>query len=70
MFTKNVHPVERVVRVLAGLSLVSLAFWGPSNPWFLIGIVPILTGVFGYCPPYAFLGINTCNLGKKETSQK
>ena len=57
---KNVHPVERVVRVVVGLGLTSLAFVGPSNPWFLLGLIPVATGLLGWCPPYAILGISTC----------
>jgi hypothetical protein len=62
---KNIHTIERGARVLIGAVLMSLAFWGPSNSWFLLGVVPLLTGLVGWCPPYALLGINTCNLGKK-----
>jgi len=57
---KNIHPVERVVRVAVGLLLVGLAFWGPSNYWFLLGLIPLSTGLVGWCPPYAMLGISTC----------
>ena len=57
---KNIHPIERVIRVVVGLVLTSMAFVGPANPWFLIGIVPVLTGLIGWCPPYQVLGINTC----------
>lgn len=57
---KNIHPIERVFRVLIGLVLVSLAFVGPANLWFLVGIVPIFTGLSGWCPPYQLLGISTC----------
>ena len=64
--TKNIHSVERVVRVVAGLFLMSLAFWGPSNRWFLLGAAPLLTGLLGWCPPYALLGINTCRLGARK----
>ena len=56
---KNIHPVERVVRIALGAFLVSLAFWGPTNIWFLLGIIPLLTGFAGWCPPYALLGIST-----------
>lgn len=65
--TKNVHPVERGIRVGVGLLLISMAFWGPSSLWFLLGIVPLATGLMGWCPPYALLGINTCNLGQKKS---
>ncbi len=64
--TKNVHPVERIVRVAGGLFIASLAFWGPANSWFLLGLIPVATGLSGWCPPYALLGINTCRLGKKN----
>ena len=57
---KNIHPVERIVRVVGGLVLASLAFWGPQNNWFLLGLIPVATGLLGWCPPYALLGISTC----------
>jgi len=60
----NIHKVERVIRILAGIGLTSMAFIGPANNWFLLGLVPLLTGLVGWCPPYAMLGINTCNIGK------
>jgi Protein of unknown function (DUF2892) len=61
---KNIHPIERVLRVIIGLVLISFAFVGPANLWFLLGIVPVLTGLSGWCPPYQILGINTCKLKK------
>ncbi|MBL7714741.1 MAG: DUF2892 domain-containing protein [Bdellovibrionales bacterium] len=57
---KNIHPYERAVRVVAGLVLVSFAFIGPANLWFLLGLIPLATGLVGWCPPYAMLGISTC----------
>ena len=54
------HPIERVVRVLVGLVLLSLVFIGPKTAWGWIGIVPILTGASGLCPLYTLLGISTC----------
>jgi Protein of unknown function (DUF2892) len=62
---KNIHSIERAIRIIAGLVLVSLAFIGPANHWFLLGLIPLATGLMGWCPPYAMLGINTCNIGKK-----
>ena len=56
---KNIHPVERGIRVIAGLVLISLAFVGPQNKWFLLGVIPLLTGFLGWCPPYQLLGIST-----------
>jgi hypothetical protein len=58
--TINIHPIERKVRVVGGLFIASLAFWGPTNYWFLIGLVPVATGLMGWCPPYSLLGISTC----------
>ena len=63
---KNIHTIERIVRVVLGAGLISLAFVGPANSWFFLGAVPLLTGLVGWCPPYAMLGINTCNLGKNK----
>jgi len=55
---KNICPCERAVRVVAGLALASLAFWGPQNMWFLLGLVPAVFGLIGWCPLYAALKIN------------
>jgi hypothetical protein len=57
---KNIQPIERIVRVLAGVALISLVFVGPQSSWFLLGIVPVFTGLSGWCPPYQLLGISTC----------
>ncbi len=59
---KNVGSIDKVVRVIAGLILLSLLFIVEGNArwWGLLGIVPILTVVMGWCPAYALLGINTC----------
>ncbi len=64
----NIHPIERVLRIVLGLALLSQAFMGLENSWFLLGAVPLLTGLLGWCPPYAMLGINTCQLGNKKLS--
>ncbi len=57
---KNVGNTERGIRVVVGLVLVSLVFVGPQTPWGWIGLLPIATGLMGWCPPYALFGINTC----------
>ncbi len=61
---KNIHSQERTIRILIGGALIALAFVGPSNKWFLLGFIPLLTGIIGWCPPYALLGINTCERKK------
>ncbi len=57
--TRNEGTVDRVVRVVAGLALLSLVFVGPKTWLGLIGLVPLLTGLVGYCPLYRMLGIHT-----------
>jgi len=54
------HPVERVLRVLVGVVVLSLVFIGPKTAWGWIGLLPTLTGVTGLCPLYTILGISTC----------
>ena len=66
--TTNIHSVERIVRVILGLGLTAMAFVGPANLWFLLGLIPLATGIIGWCPPYAMLGINTCSIGKGKHS--
>jgi len=60
----NEGKIDRILRVIAGLVLLSLTVVGPQSMWGLIGIVPLLTGVVGYCPLYSMLGINTCPVRK------
>jgi len=57
--TKNINDSERVIRFIVGAVITSLAFWGPTNLWYLLGIIPMLTGFVGTCPLYMMLGINT-----------
>jgi hypothetical protein len=64
----NIHPIERGARIAVGLILTSLAFWGPRNYLFLLGLIPVFTGLVGWCLPYALLGINTC--GKPASGDK
>ncbi len=58
--TRNVGGMDRVVRIVAGLALLALGAFGPLGWWGVIGLVPLATGLAGWCPPYAMLGINTC----------
>ena len=62
MLPQNEHPIERVVRVVVGLGLLSLLVAGPVPGWGLIGlvgIVPLATGLLGTCPVYTALGMST-----------
>lgn len=60
----NVGSIDRAIRIAAGLGLVAWAAMG-GPVWAWIGVVPVATGLFGFCPAYPLLGINTCPM-KKE----
>ncbi|GAA0284252.1 DUF2892 domain-containing protein [Alteraurantiacibacter aestuarii] len=60
MFATNVGSADRVIRIVLGLILLSLTMVGPQTPWGLIGLVPLLTGLFRTCPLYSLIGVNTC----------
>ena len=56
---KDVGGIDRSVRIVAGLVLIGIALAGVS-PWGWVGIVPLATGLMGWCPPYAIFGMSTC----------
>jgi len=58
----NEGNLDRTLRVVVGLGLLATVFIGPQTPWGWVGLLPLLTGVFGYCPAYTLLGIKTCPL--------
>ena len=60
MFQVNVGHVDRALRIIVGLVLLSLVFVGPKTMWGLIGIIPIITGLTRRCPAYSPFGISTC----------
>lgn len=62
---KNEGNLDRILRVGVGLGLLSLIFVGPQTMWGAIGIVPLLTGLVGFCPLYKIMGFNTCPLSTK-----
>ena len=63
---KNVGSIDKVIRYIIGVALLSLLFLIPGNLKFLglIGLVLILTAAFSFCPLYAILGIKTCPVKK------
>lgn len=61
----NVGSTDRVLRIVAGLVLIGLAATNTVGMWGYIGIVPLLTGIFKFCPAYALFGLNTCPMEKK-----
>jgi hypothetical protein len=65
MLSKNVGSIDRILRIVVGLGLISLVFLGPQTPWGWVGVVPLLTAFIGFCPLYTLLGIRTCPVGLK-----
>lgn len=61
---KNVGSLDRALRIIAGIVLLSLVFVGPQTPWGWIGVVPLLTALIGWCPAYRLLGISSCSTSK------
>lgn len=62
---RNEGTLDRALRIILGLVLLSLVFVGPQSLWGLIGLVPLLTGLIGYCPLYQIVGLNTCPMKKQ-----
>ena len=56
----NVGGIDRMLRVALGVVLITLAATGTVGVWGWLGLVPLATGLLGWCPPYAWLGLNTC----------
>jgi hypothetical protein len=65
--TANVGILDRSIRIVAGIALIVLAAMGKVGPWGYIGIVPLATGLFRYCPLYRLLGLNTCPMSSSKT---
>ena len=58
--TQNIGNIERIIRIVGGLVLIALAATGTVGVWGWLGLMPLATGLVGWCPPYSLLGINTC----------
>lgn len=56
MFCRNVGNTDRIIRVLVGLVLIALVFVGPKTPWGWVGLLPLVTGLVGWCGLYTLLG--------------
>jgi hypothetical protein len=55
----NVGSIDRILRMVVGLALIGLAATGTIGVWGWIGIGPLVTGLFKFCPAYTLLGVNT-----------
>jgi hypothetical protein len=62
--TRNEGTIDRALRIIFGLILISLVFVGPQTAWGWVGVIPLVTGAIGSCPLYSILGINTCSISK------
>ena len=58
----NIGKTDRIIRIVAGLLLLSLVFIGPQTLWGLVGLIPLATAFINFCPAYKLLGMDT--LGK------
>ncbi|GGD44490.1 YgaP family membrane protein [Croceicoccus pelagius] len=51
---------DRILRVVVGLLVIALVFVGPQTSWGWLGLIPLITGLVGFCPLYRIVGFNTC----------
>lgn len=64
----NVGGIDRILRIIVGIVLIALAATHTIGLWGYIGILPLLTGVFRFCPAYTLLGVRTCPMKKPDAS--
>ncbi len=62
---KNIGNIDRIGRIILGVILLSLTVIGPKTLWGLIGIIPLATAAFSFCPFYPILGFSSCPIDKK-----
>jgi membrane protein implicated in regulation of membrane protease activity len=62
----NAGTLDRAIRVVIGLGLISLVFIGPQSMLGWLGVVPLVTGALGFCPAYKLLGLSTCPVQKPK----
>jgi hypothetical protein len=65
LFKNNTGKLDRIIRVILGALLVGNVFTGLQTPVGWVGLILIVTGLFGSCPVYSILGISTKTLGEK-----
>lgn len=62
----NVGGLDRILRIAVGIVLIALSAMGVVGVWGWIGVVPLLTGLIGWCPAYPILGISTCPMKNQD----
>ena len=65
----NEGTIDRTLRVILGIALISLVLVGPRTLWGLVGLVPLATGLIGFCPLYRVLGLSTCPLPARRPAK-
>lgn len=63
----NVGGIDRILRIVVGLVLIILAATGTVGWWGWLGLIPLATGLFRFCPAYGLLGMNTCPMDKRQS---
>ena len=62
----NVGGIDKILRILVGILLIVMAYMNVVGVWGYVGVVPLLTGLIGWCPLYPLLGISSCPLKKSS----
>jgi Protein of unknown function (DUF2892) len=62
----NEGTLDRFIRIVIGIALLSLTVAGPKSMVGLVGIVPIVTGLVGFCPLYRLMGVSTCPVSQRR----
>jgi uncharacterized membrane protein YfcA len=62
--TQNIGSLDRIVRIVIGVALIAATLTGTIGAWGWVGVVPLITALMGWCPPYAILGFSTCKMKK------
>ncbi|GAB4285280.1 MAG: DUF2892 domain-containing protein [Roseovarius sp.] len=68
MLKKNVGNADRILRIVIGIALLAGYYFNSDGTYswlYLIGIIPLVTGLVGSCPAYALFGLSTCPLNRK-----
>ena len=65
LIKSNTGKIDRIIRIIVGAVLIGNVFTGLQTPVGWIGVILVVTGLFGTCPVYSILGINTKRLGEK-----
>ncbi|EMO52408.1 YgaP family membrane protein [Leptospira noguchii] len=63
----NEGSIDRILRIIVGIGLIGFGYWFQGSVgigMMVVGLIPLGTGLVGWCPMYSILGFNTCPLKK------